>query len=173
MLVRECYMIPIKNYIKIAVLFIVVILVSFMAANVYTRNKAHIRTIPILRGHVYEISTVAELGDYIVENDNAIIYVGAASDDNCRKIEEELINLLKKKGLIKDVVYLNVSQFEDMDGFYSEFNEKYGSKMNLTAYPAFIVFKDGKVLDMVSKSNNQDLQLSDIDLLIDQQELAK
>lgn len=165
-------MIPMKNYIKVALLFIIVIAISFMLSNLYTRNKEHVKTIPILRGQIDEIKTVSELDNYIVENDNALIYIGVASDDNCRAIEKELINLLKKKELIKDVVYLNVSEFEDMDEFYADFNKKYGGKMKLSTYPSFVIFSEGKIFDMVSRSSNQYLQLSEIDILIDQYELV-
>ena len=165
-------MVPMKNYIKVIALCSVTVVVSLLCAHLYLRNEEHAKTIPVIRGTVKEIKTAEELDNYVMENSNAIIYIGIANDDNCREVEKELIKLLKKKNLTEDVVYLNVSEFENIDSFYNDFNAKYGADAKLSQYPAFIIFADGKILNMVSKTDRQNLQVGDIDILLDQYELA-
>jgi len=168
-------MIPRKNYIKVISMFVIVIVASLVCSHLYFKNQEHVKTIPVLRGVVNEIKSAKELDNYIMENNDALIYVGVASDNNCRELEEELITLLKKNNLLEEVVYLNISDFNDKEknDFYADFNKKYGDKKVLDNYPAFIIFNEGKAFDIVSRTNKQELQIGDIDILIDQYELAK
>jgi len=165
-------MIPMKNYIKVVMLCFISVVIALICASIYLKNQEHVKTIPVIRGTLNEIITAEELDNYIMENNNAIIYIGVANDDNCREVEKELIKLLKKKSLTEEVVYLNVTEFDNIDRFYSDFNSKYGTDMKITHYPSFMIFADGKILNMVSKTDKQDLQVGDIDILLDQYELA-
>ena len=59
-----------------------------------------------------------EKGDYIAprvfvsKNDDFLLYIGVADDENCRQFEEDFVPMLKKKNLT-NVVYLNITDVKN------------------------------------------------------------
>ena len=108
---------------------------------------------------------VSEFITELQEDNDAIIYVGVADSKLCRKYEEELKKIIKKYFLEEEITYLNLTDLKSTKSFIKEFNKFYDSK--LKDYPSIIIFKDGKVVDIFTVSDENNMYQKTIDFLLD------
>ena len=157
--------IPKKNYLIFSVIVFFTLAVTITSYVIYENNKEYQNSIPVIRGSASEIEA-KDLDEFLIENENALLYFGVAKDKNSREVEEGLVKLISKRDL--KVIYVNLSNVEDKEKFYLSFNEKYTTNENikLNNYPAFAIFKGGRVIDLVEKKENF-LYIGDIEQLID------
>lgn len=161
--------VPKKNYAKLSTIFIVTILLVVAVFLWYRSRMEYNKNIPIIRGTISELET-NDFDDYAMEHDDFLVYVGVANDDNCRDLESDLKDFLTDNNLL-DTIYLNITSISDKAKFYDEFNKKYSNNMKLNSYPAFIIFMDGKVLDLV-QGKDKKLNVGDISILLDEYEIT-
>ena len=142
--------IPVKNYLICSLIFIVIITTSLILYFIYDNHKVLESKIPVLRGRVQEI-TIDSVDEYLKENDGVLLYVGVANDPNSRELEEELIPLLDKN--IISIIYLNITDIDNKNAFFKDFNEEYSNGTNLNNYPALVYISDNKISSLVQKEN--------------------
>lgn len=159
--------IPIKNYIIVIVMFIVTVLLVFGIRSWYRSYVNYKYTIPVIRGKIQEIK-LKELEDYISENDNYYIYIGESNNKFCRKIEKELPEVLERRNIETETIYLNMDGSSEKE-LKELLNKSYKEEINIK-YPIFIIIKDKKVLSF-TKNNNIDI--SDIEKILDEYEIGK
>ncbi|MBR1385982.1 MAG: hypothetical protein IJ568_04040 [Bacilli bacterium] len=157
--------IPRKNYVKITLIFALTLLISTIIFVSYNNYIDYLATVPKIRGYVPEIE-LKDLDAYMMENQDFMLYMGKAPDDNSSDLEEDLIELIETRGI--SFVYMNISNVED-EKFYKEFNEKYGNGFELFSYPAFVAISNGKVVDMVQREYYK-LFIPDVTRLINRNE---
>ena len=162
--------IPIKNYISVLVLFIITILLVIGLRTWYRNYKEYQLTIPVISGKVQEIS-INEFEDYITEHDDFYLYVGVASDENCRDIEKDLVDLLARENIKNDTVYLNITDLTSNTETTKKELKKYGYNNSSFSYPAFLIIRDKNIIDSVTK-DEYDLTLGDIEKLLDKYEIG-
>ena len=119
---EEAKKIPIKNYIIVAIIFVISIGLVFFFRNWYISYQNYEKTIPILSGIVSEVR-YNEVYNYIDENQSVIIYMGVADDDDCRELEEDLKKLIEEKHLKEKIVYFNITEVKNKELLLKE--EKY------------------------------------------------
>lgn len=162
--------IPTKNYIIVGAIFALSFILIILGAKWYKNYQEYQLTIPVISGHINEVSN-NEIDNYLLENNDTIIYVGTSDDSNCRALETDLKDFIKKHNLRDKMVYLNLSKIDNKDYFIKQFNKKYASNKKIDQYPAIIIIKGGKILDIASKSNNQKLSIDDIEQLLEENEV--
>ena len=128
----------------------------------------YIKSIPVIRDTISELE-INDFANYAMEHDDFLLYIGVANDDNCRDLESSLKDFLKENNLL-DTIYLNITSITDKNSFYKDFNSKYTDNVKLNNYPAFVIFRDGKVLDLVQKDVNK-LSVGDVARLLDEYEI--
>jgi hypothetical protein len=133
------------SYIKLLIYFFIAILAIFLFRKWYIAYYDYQRTIPVINGVLAEINT-SETHNYLQENDNIIIYMCTASDENCRNFEGKLKKYIVGSNYIDDVTYLNLSGI-DTATFFKDLNKRYPYTKEINAYPAFIVFREGQIVD--------------------------
>lgn len=140
----------IKNYIQVAVLFLVAIIIVIYLSSWYSNYKKDKLSIPVINGVLSEIN-YEELDPYLQENDGSMyLYMCTSDEDVCRNFEKDFIKVIKKKNLFDKITYLNLTNKENKKEFLNEFNKKYAKKQKVYAYPVLIRFKDGKVKEVVN-----------------------
>ena len=159
-----------KNYIILIIIFIITLGLVFGLRNWYLSYKDYQLTIPILKGKINEV-TDAELDSFLTENTDAIMYIEVSEEANSRAIAKDLYKVIKNRNLTERTVYLNLSSNSNREKFLNDFSKKYIDNGKITNYPALILFNDGKVQAFVSKSNNQDLNIGDIEQMFDEYEV--
>lgn len=163
---EEERVIPIKNYIILIVLFAAVIALVLYLCQLYNIYDEHQREIPIIRDSLYEIQ-YDELDHYVMENPTTIIYMCTAADEVCRDFEKDFKKLVEQDELQESVIYLNLSNIKAKD-FVETFNNTYSYKRQLKVnYPAFVVFEDGKVKNILQADEDDELSISEVEQFIE------
>lgn len=160
--------IPKGNYAKISTIFIITIIIVIAAFVSYRMHINYVNNIPVIRGTLSEIEE-KDLNNYIMEHSDFLLYIGVANDENCRRLESDLKKVLKDRNLL-DTIYLNISTVSDKGEFYNVFNSNYSDNVKLNNYPAFVIFSDSKVVDLVQRKNNK-LNIGDIESLLDEYQI--
>ena len=164
--------VPVKNYIILGILFVIVVVLVIYLSNLYLVYDAHQREIPVIRGTLSEILP-DELEHYIMENPSTVIYMCTAADFGCRNYEKDLKRLVEKEDLQESIIYLNLSNVDKKD-FVLHFNTNYSYKTDLkNRYPALVVFEDGKVQGILQGSKGQDLSISKTEQFIELHQIKK
>jgi len=166
---EELRKVPFKNYLILLLVCIITISLFAGGSVVYRKIDKRKYEVSRLEGIVPEISP-ENLDNYTVENDFFYLYIGSTDDYSSHAVENEIIDYLKKKDIKKDLVRLNVKKINNYNEFVKTFNAKY-SKYDYTkleTYPAFIIMKDGKVLNLVQKTSEARLAIGNIDTLLDE-----
>lgn len=132
-----------KNYVILAVIYIIVIALVLYLASWYNTYKNYQNEIPVLQNVVSEINP-DELEHYLTENPSQILYLCAASDDECRELEEDIKSPLEKNGY-QDLTYVNLEDIGDKNSYINTLLDKYGSDFNVERVPCLIKFTDGKI----------------------------
>lgn len=161
-------MIPKRNYLFVSLIFVFTIVAVVVSFILYKNIKEYNESIPVIRDYVKEIN-YDDLNNYFLENDDFFLYIGVASDDNCREFEEDLKGIIKERN-ISNIIYLNIANIKDKDKFYDEINSKYSSNIKLSNYPAFIIVKNKKILDLVQR-NDYYLNIDEVQKLFDYYEI--
>jgi len=157
--------IPFSNYIKLLLLITVTVIGIFVCRNIYLSNEDYNNNIPIIRDYVYSEINSKEIYNYIREDNDAVIYMGVASSKTCRDYENIFKNIITKYHLEEDITYLNLSNLKSKKTFIKEFNKFYNS--DLEDYPSLIVFKDGKVVDILTIEDTDNFKDKTINFLLD------
>lgn len=149
----------IKNYLILALIFTVSIVITLYLCNVYAVYEDSKRQIPVIRGTLSEI-TSEELEHYISENPTIMMYICTASNETCRKYEKSLKKYVVREELQEIIVYLNLTE-EEATTFPEIFNDKYTTSLKLkNTYPALVIFEDGKVTHLLQGKEKEKLTIT-------------
>ena len=161
--------IPTKNYVVVLVVFVLCIGCVFGIRVWYRNYTEYSLTIPVISGKISEIK-LDEFDEFVTAHDDFYLYIGTASNSNCRKIENKLVTLLEKRNIKDDTVYLNMSDESNNDELYDKLS-KMGTIEKNFKYPVFIIVRDNKIQDMVIKKNST-IKIGDIEKLLDEYEVG-
>lgn len=144
--------IPLKNYFILGIILASSIFIVLYINKLYLSTKNNDN---ILNGFIKEIKT-QEIDNYIIENPNFIIYLGYKNNDN-KPFEKKFKKLVTKYDLQKDIVFIDISQFNDET--FNKFCKKYADKL-LKKDSSLIIVDNQKVIDAldITKGNN-DIEL--------------
>ena len=154
--------IPKKNYI---ILGVVIVLTFLLMYYFYMWYDAYMDTKlgnPILDKYM-EVINYNELDNYLVENNNVIIYVSVLEDSQIRDFEKKLKGLYKKHEIERDILYMDVTQDKKIvDKIVTEYSN---SSFNYDI-PVFLVIENGSIKGFYNvKENGYDVQ--NVKLFID------
>ncbi len=161
--------IPTKNYVIVFVVFALCIGCVFGIRAWYRNYKEYNLTIPVISGKISELK-LDEFDEYVTAHDDFYLYIGTASNSNCRSIENKLVNLLEKRNIKDETIYLNMSNEKSSNELYNKLS-KMGTMNKNFKYPIFIIIKDGKILGSVIKSKGT-VRIGDIEKLLDEYEVG-
>lgn len=136
---------PEKNYILAAIVLLISIFAIFYIIRWYAVYREDDLNKAIISDYLNELS-YDEFSNYLIENSNAVIYMGIANDIECRKFENKLKNIVESYNLKESITYLNVTDFSRSDENYiTKFNDKYSDEVKISEIPIIIVFENGKI----------------------------
>jgi len=166
----EKRVIPNKNYIIVAVIFVFTIGLMFFFRNWYISYQDYEKNIPVLSGVISEVR-YNEIDNYLSDNPSVVIYMGDAKDSDCREFELDLKELVQNKQIKDRVIYYNITDVKNKNLLLKEFNDKYIVNNKITAYPVVMIFEDGKIVDYRSKTASKNLTISDVNLLFNEYDI--
>ena len=146
--------IPKRNYIILGIVVIVTFLLMYyfyMWYDAYMDTKIGK---PILDKYM-DVINGNEIDDYLVENNDAIIYVSVLENEEIRDFEKQLKSLLRKRVIDRDILYLDVTNNKKM---LDTLIDKYSSSSFNYDVPMILVIEDGNLKDFYNiKENNYDI----------------
>lgn len=160
--------ISIGDYIKLSLVVFITVMLCFVLRNWYLSRVDYEMNIPIITETLLTKINTNEVYNYIRENENAILYIGVASNQECRDFEIEFNKVIKERKLENIITYLNLSDTSNKNSFIKEFNKFYDTK--LLGYPSLIIFEDGSVKDILTVKTGKKLKVEDAIKFLDENE---
>lgn len=147
--------VPLKNYIILVVVFILVFLLTIALANLYNNQGKKIET------NFFEFYNKIDMRDfnqYIIENPDAIIYISDRYDKSTSKFESKLKKYIQKNNLYDYVICIDKNNIDNSDKI-----KILDQKIDFSSYPIVIVVNDGKIVNI----SYVDINNFDISRIID------
>ena len=166
------------NYLILLLIFVVSIIVVLYVCQLYKVEKDAEQKIPVIRSSIKNEILPDELEHYVRDNSRFVIYMCTANDDRCRTFEKDFKRLLSSKkaknaNYTDAIVYLNLTD-SDQQEFVDTFNSKYPYRNGITEYyPAFVLFEDGKVKNILQASKNKSLTISKVSSFLELNDIGE
>jgi len=151
--------IPLKNYILLALILIITIILVVYFYMWYGANEKNKLAIPIMNEHM-QIIKYNELNNYLIENKNPIIYSSILGDRKIRNFEIKFKKLIIDNSLNGKILYLNLTSEVIDKQISKEIKEKYKiDNRNIAELPSLTIFKDGKPISIYNiKEDNYNIK---------------
>lgn len=170
--------VPVKNYILAAVLVVVIIALTWYAFawyNVLKENK--ISTSYLVKEKVIskEINDLSEVSDVFSEApDKYFIYVSYTGNEEIYDMEKDLKSVINEYNLNDSFYYLNVTSIKDEKGYIDRVNESLNLQdMKIKEIPTIIYYNDGKVVDIITREDDNMMNIGDFQKLLDVNKIEK
>jgi len=163
--------IPLKNYVYVVIMFLLVGVLVFVLRAWYRNYKEYKLQTPVISGQIQEID-INEIKEYITEHDDFFIYIGVAKDENCRELESDLVPVLNGRNIKSDTIYLNMSNISNDKEMLKEKLSILGYNYNSASYPMFLIVRDKKIMSAVYRNNNI-ISIGDIEQILDENEIGE
>lgn len=137
--------IPLKNYIILAAILILTIILVIYFYMWYENYESTKLTSPIMDEYM-QVINYNELNDYLVENKNSVIYVSVLDSKEIRNFELKFKKFIRDNSLDNSILYLNLTEELKDNKIVKELKNKYKlDNLDITNVPAIIIFKDGNI----------------------------
>lgn len=137
--------IPLKNYIILAAILILTIILVIYFYMWYENYESTKLTSPIMDEYM-QVINYNELNDYLVENKNSVIYISVLDSKEIRNFELKFKKFIRDNSLDNSILYLNLTEELKDNKIVKELKNKYKlDNLDITNVPAIIIFKDGNI----------------------------
>lgn len=152
-----------KNYILLIIILIAtcgILYYFYLWYGEYSNNWLYK---PILSDALFQIK-YNEIDDYVIENNNACIYVSYVGNKKTRDFEKKFLNLINNYHINNDILYLNLSEIADDKKIFNYLKEKYTiNNYNIfDGLPNILAFKNG-LLDDIYFINENNYSINRVD----------
>lgn len=157
--------VPMINYIKVLLLFIVTIVLVVVLANIYTKRNNYNRENSDVMNFL-SVVKYDDLENYLVENQNVFIYMAPSNNSNLDDFESSLKDYILSEELEKDFVYLDSSNFKFEN--YELLKQNYFSKslldnkVQIDSRSAILVVNNEEIVEVL----NENLTIESVKTLI-------
>ena len=150
--------IPLKNYIILAVvliLSIILVIYFYMWYNEYEESKLN----TMIMDKYLQVINYNELNNYLVENKDAVIYSSVLEDQKIRHFEKKFKNIIIKNSLNNDILYLDLTEELKDKNITKDIKETYNiNNQDIANTPSIMIFKDGNLYSIYNiKDNNYNI----------------
>ncbi len=143
-----------KNYIILALIVLVTIFLVFYARNLYIMSKVYYNDNPIILDVVKEVNQ-EELPNYLIENPKLVLYVSSGKDQNIKKFEKTLKNLIIKERLENSVLYMNKDQIDINDlkkELKNNASKAVQKQIDKVGGATMYIIENGKVINVINNA---------------------
>ena len=156
--------VPIKNYVLAGVIVVVVILLAWYAFAWYKVVNENVISKEL---KLEEVSSVFSepLNEYF-------IYVSYTGSEDVYNMEKDIEGVINQYGINDKLYYLNVTDVKDEDDFKKKINDTLGEVLDMngkevSTVPTIIYCKDGKVVDIINRLDNNIMSRWDFEQILD------
>jgi len=148
--------VPLRNYLILAVIIIVTIVLSWLLADYY--KKVNFNN-SILYENISQL-TEEELTDYIIEKPVIFMYISNKNNLNNNDFEQALLKKIKENNIKDDFVFVDVNS--TTENFIKFFKDNYNIDLDINRSPIILLISDGKII----KVNYIDIYNYDMDSIL-------
>lgn len=145
--------IPTKNYVIVAVVSVVVIIVLLYARTLYLNNRDTVNSISIFNEKESVISqiNIEDLDFVVSESNDAIIYISYTGNNKIKNLERKLYKEIIRNDLADKVIYLDITNKLENDEYIKILKEKLPNiSFDISTAPIMIYVKEGQALEAVN-----------------------
>lgn len=165
--------IPIKNYFILALIIVITALVVIYSCAWYKQYTETSEVTPIITSTLREVRE-DNLDIVLKERDVAIMYMCTTNEVICRSFEKSFSEYINDNNLQDDIMYLNLGYDTDENNLLERVYDKYKSDdlvKKVHDYPTLVIFKDGKIVDVLSSSAKNKITIKKVEEFLDGYEL--
>lgn len=165
--------IPAKNYFILGIIILITVLIVIYLCAWYKQYNESKEVTPIITSTIREVRE-DNLDIVIKEREIAIVYMCTTNETICRNFEKTFSNYIKDNNLGDDIMYLNLGYDTDENNLLEKVYNTYKSDTlvkKVHDYPTIVVFKDGKIVDVLSSSAKNEITIEKINSFLDGYEL--
>lgn len=153
--------IPKKNYLIAFLLCLVTIIITIVSANYYISEKKYKESLNATMSFLSRIDKDS-LGNYIVENHDAVIYVSDSTDKSILEFENQLKKMIIAKEYEKNILYFDTSNLlqDEIDKIKESYFVEELKNVDLST-PNVLIIKDGKIKSIMYEKKG-DLNVVDM-----------
>jgi len=139
-----------KNYIYLIILILCTIFLTLFLSSLYRKETVQV-------SYAYENLnkiTSTEFEEYLLENPDAIIYIGDKTNIKNNKIEKKIINKIIKLNLLEKAIY--IEREDIVNSFEKILKEKYNYTYEEKNFPIMLLIVDGELSQktLINKQTN-------------------
>lgn len=165
--------IPLKNYFILTIIILVTLLVVLYACAWYKQYNDSKELTPVISDTLREVKE-DNLDTVLKERDIAIMYMCTTSATVCRNFERGFSKYINSNNLEDDIMYLNLGYDSNENNLLQNVYEKYKDEdlvKKVHDYPTLVIFKDGKIVDILSSSPKNKITMDKVSEFLDGYEL--
>lgn len=143
-------MIPTKNYLIVGTICIVSLFIVYYLVSWYNTSNKYYLEHSVMNGFLRDIKE-DEIGDYVFDNPNAVIYLTAGKTVSKSK-EEEIKRLFKQNSLEKNILFVDIDYMDNnITVILNEYSDK---KIDDLLIPNLIIFENRHIEEYLDKDNS-------------------
>ncbi len=163
--------IPMKNYvlaIGLVVAAVLLTLYGFAWYNVLKEGKVSQSYLVKEKVISSEIQSLEEVDAIFAEvPDEYFVYVSYTGSEAIYNMEKDLKKVINKYELNDQMYYLNVTSIKDKDNYLKDIKKSLNLDQDIKQVPTIIYIKEGKVVDIIERNDNNMMNVGDFQKLLD------
>lgn len=165
---KENRKIPIKNYLILALIVVIVLELTFYIKRWVDVYKTNLYSTSPLKDKISEV-TINELDETLSETSETILYIGYTNNKNIYNMEKKLLKKIKEYELSEIFMYLDVTNNLKNDEYITYLKEQFPNS-NIIKAPMFIYIKNGEVITTINP-DGEIVDVGDLQQIIDMYEI--
>ena len=116
-----------------------------------------------------EIQSLEEVSDVFSEAPNSyFIYISYTGSEEIYNMEKGLKKVINKYELNDKIYYLNVTTIKEQEDYIDDINKALNlDKKKVKKVPTIVYIKDGEVVDIITRSDDNIMNVGDFEKLLD------
>lgn len=162
--------IPSKSILIAGAIILVLVLLGFYISNVSKeKNLKKLSESYLLKSGTVslEFKNLDEISPILSESPNEyFVLISYTKDEDTYNLEVGLKNIIDKYKLNDKFYYLNVESIMNEDNYINRINNAFNTD-KIKKVPTILYYKDGSILDVVERYDNNPINASDFQKLLD------
>ena len=163
--------IPIKNYIMAVVIVVAAVLLTMYGFSWYNvLREGRVSQSYLVKSKVIsnEITSLREVNAIFAEvPEEYFIYISYTGSEEIYNIEKQLKKVINEYELNDKIYYLNVTSIKDEQDYLDQINKSLKLEDEITQVPTIVYIKDGKVVDIIKRNDDNMMSVGDFQKLLD------
>lgn len=159
--------VPVKNYLILLVVGVLVVVLTFYLAEWYKTLKEYYQNNSVVAELLAKIESET-ISSYILDNNSFILYISSSSDQEVKKFEKKFKKYITENDLRDEIVYFDALNLDDeyIDELFIQYTGKPLKKLKNIVSPNLIFFENGEIMDILYVKEN-DITISDVKKFIE------